>query len=95
MHAVIEGPHYEYAFKGATTDDRPQGSGRVYKEASADRGGAPSPRRTRVKPVAGIFPVLLPFLGTFRWMCRFGGGGCREDFQLRVETERKGLVGDV
>ena len=30
-----------------------------------------------------------PFLGTFRWMCSFGGGGCREEFWPRVETERK------
>ena len=36
-----------------------------------------------------------PFLGTFRWMCRFGGGGCREEFRSRVETDRKGRMDRV
>ena len=28
-------------------------------------------------------------------MCRFGGGGCREEFRLRVETRRRGRIGNV
>ena len=30
---------------------------------------------------------LFTFLGTYRRMCGFGGGGCRDDFRLRCETE--------
>ena len=30
---------------------------------------------------------LFTFLGTYRRMCGFGGGGCRGDFRLRCETE--------
>ena len=89
MHDIIEGPHYEHALEGAAANDQQRRSRQAYGEASADRGGAPSPRRTRLKPVAKIFPVFLPFLGTFRWMCRFGGGECREEFRTRVETGGK------
>ena len=35
-----------------------------------------------------------PF-GTFRWMCRFGGGECREEFQPQVETGAKRRMNDV
>ena len=71
----FEEPHYEHAVGGVAENDRQQGSGQAYGEASGDRGGG------RLKPVARIFPVLSPFLVTFRWMCRFGGGGCREEFR--------------
>ena len=34
-------------------------------------------------------PHLFPlWLGTYRWMCGLGGGGCREVFRPWVETER-------
>ena len=81
LHAVIEGPQYEHAIGEAAVNDRRQGSGLAYEEVGADRGGAPIPRRIRQNPVARIFPVLLPFRGTFQWMCRFGGDGCREEFR--------------
>ena len=36
---------------------------------------------TRLLTIAEISPLL--FFGTYRWMCRFGGGRYREDFRPR------------
>ena len=44
------------------------------------------PRRTRLNRHRRNLSHSTPFLGTFRRMCRFGGGGCRKDFRRRGEN---------
>ena len=84
------------AYEEASADRRRgrPGSGRLGTKGNERHGNRASRlHKTQLKPVAGIFPVRLPFLGTFRWMCRFGGDGCREEFRPQVQNKRKGSDG--
>ena len=53
------------------------------------------PAENSVETRSRNLPRYSPFFSTFRWMCRFGGGGYREEFWPWVESRRKGAEGVV